>query len=111
MALSQAQRISSAAQIHALAVDAANANVFQKSEKRRYGSEVEVVDGLGKLVDIIYSGEEVTINETKVGSALDVVDGTGNLSDGIITRSTLRYSNEDVSKVETEKLRIPLTNN
>jgi hypothetical protein len=107
MALTQATRIGATA-LHALAVDAANANVFQQSEKRRYGSEVEVVDGLGKLVDIIYSGEEITVTETKIGTALDAVDGQGDLNTGIITRSSLKFSNEDVSKVETEKLKIPL---
>jgi hypothetical protein len=95
--------------LHALGVDSTDTKVFSKSQQRRFGSEVEIVNGQGKLEDIIYSGEEITETSEKVGVARDAVDGSGSLTTGIITRSSLRYSNEDISKVTTEKLIIPLT--
>jgi hypothetical protein len=107
MALAQAKKFG--ANIHALGVDSNDANTISKSVRRRYGSEVEVVDGKGKLLDVIFSGEELTETTTKTATNIDNV-GDGDINTGIITRSSVRFSNEDVSKVETEKLRIPLSN-
>lgn len=109
MAIQKAKVIADGTIPHALAAAGdANANIFSKSQQRRFGSEVEVVDGLGKLVDIIYSGEELTQTTEEVKSDIDVVNGEGSLETGIITRSSIRFSNEDVSKVTTEKLIVNL---
>ena len=87
-----------------------NVNVLSKSIQKKFGSRVEVVNGNGVIDDVIYSGEETSITETKVGTLIDVV-GDGNVSsnDGIVIRSSIKYSNEDVARVETEKLKITLT--
>jgi hypothetical protein len=83
-------------------------NTLSKSIQKKFGSRVEVVNGNGAIQDIIYSGEETSITETKVGTNIDAV-GNGNISEGIVIRSSIKYSNEDVSRVETEKLKITLT--
>lgn len=85
-------------------------NVISKSIQTKFGSRVEVVNGNGVIQDVIYSGEETSITETKVGASIDVV-GNGNVSDvnGIVIRSSIKYSNEDVSRVETERLKITMT--
>jgi hypothetical protein len=87
-----------------------NANILSKSIQKKFGSRVEVVNGNGVIDDVIYSGEETSITETKVGTLIDVV-GNGNVSDanGIVIRSSIKYSNEDVARVETERLKITLT--
>lgn len=87
-----------------------NANILSKSIQTKFGSRVEVVNGNGVIQDVIYSGEETSITETTVGTNIEVV-GNGNVSDanGIVIRSSIRYSNEDVSRVETEKLKITMT--
>ena len=87
-----------------------NANILSKSIQTKFGSRVEVVNGNGVIQDVIYSGEETSITETKVGANIDNV-GSGNVSDanGIVIRSSIKYSNEDVSRVETEKLKITMT--
>ena len=81
-----------------------NANILSKSIQKKFSSEVEVVDGNGVIIDIIYSGAEQTETTTEVGDALANV-GTGDMSSGIITRSSVKYSNEDVVKMETEKIK------
>jgi hypothetical protein len=87
-----------------------NANILSKSIQKKFGSRVEVVNGNGVIDDVIYSGEETSITETKVGTLIDAV-GNGNVSDanGIVIRSSIKYSNEDVARVETERLKITLT--
>jgi hypothetical protein len=80
-----------------------NANILSRSIQKKFSSEVEVVDGNGVIVDIIYSGAEQTETTTEVGDNIANV-GTGDINTGIITRSSVKYSNEDVIKTETEKI-------
>jgi hypothetical protein len=78
--------------------------VVSKSTQRRYGSENEVVGGDGEIFDIIYSGEEEAITETTMGNATTLEMsgiGTGNPT---IIRRKIDLSNEDMVRVEEEKL-------
>ena len=84
-------------------------NVMSKSTQSKFGSRVEIVNGNGVIDDIIYSGEETNITETKIANHRDAI-GNGELGDdGVVIRSSIKFSNEDVSKVETERLKIKLT--
>ena len=85
-----------------------NVNILSKSIQAKFGSRVEVVNGNGVITDVIYSGEETMITETKIATVRDVI-GDGDLNTGITIRSSIKYSNEDVSRVETEKLNIVVT--
>lgn len=91
----------------ALTFGTGNADLLSKSTQTKFGSRVEVVNGNGVITDVIYSGEETTITETKIASERDTV-GDGELGNGIIIRSSIKFSNEDVSRVETEKLMITI---
>jgi hypothetical protein len=89
-----------------------NIDILSKTTQRRYGSEVEIVKGNGEVNDVIYSGAENTITETKIQDAFKfgsekMGDGTLN-SGGVLTRMSLQASNEDLVRVEQEKLEIKL---
>jgi hypothetical protein len=94
---------------HALGVSSGGGDtkVFSKSVQRRFGSEVEVVNAQGKLEDIIYTGEETSITEVKLGTEAEAVSVNPG-DNSIISRSVVRFSNEDVAKVETETLKFKL---
>jgi len=80
--------------------------VIATSTQRKYSSEVEVIGGDGELVDVVYSGPEETIVETSYSSTFNHSQiGGGSYAAGIITRTSIQYSNEDMSKVETEKVK------
>jgi len=82
--------------------------VVSQSTQRRYSSENEVVGGDGEVFDIVYSGEEDAVTETKVGgtSTMSHSDiGTGSGTAGIIMRRKISLSNEDMVRVEEEKLK------
>lgn len=80
--------------------------VIATSKQRKYSSEVEVVGGDGELVDVVYSGPEETIVETKYESTFNHTDiGSGSYDQGIIIRRSIQYSNEDMAKTETEKIK------
>jgi hypothetical protein len=87
-------------------------DVISRSKQSRYGSEVEIVKGNGEVNDVIYSGAENTITETKIQDAITFPTtkiGDGTLTNGgIVTRIALQASNEDLVRVETEKLEITL---
>ena len=87
-------------------------DVLSRSTQKRYGSEVEIVKGNGEVNDVIYSAPENTITETKIQESISFPAtkiGDGNLtSGGIVTRIALQASNEDLVRVETEKLEIAL---
>ena len=90
-----------------------NTELLSKTTQRRYGSEVEIVKGDGEVHDVIYSGAESTVTETKYSDAFDFEGaetiGAGELNDGgVTTRISLQASNEDLVRVETEKLLIEL---
>ena len=82
--------------------------VISTSTQRKYSSEKELVGGDGEIVDIIYTGAEETITETRYDTTNPVKTniGTGNLTTGVIMRASIMFSNEDMSKVEEEKLKI-----
>jgi hypothetical protein len=86
--------------------------LLSKTTQKRYGSEVEIVKGNGEVYDVIYSGEESTITETRIKDAFKFAGekmGDGNLSSGgVLTRISLQASNEDLVRVEQEKLEIKL---
>ena len=89
-----------------------NLEVLSRSMQKKYGSEVEIVKGNGEVNDVIYSGAETTITETKIIDSITFpteLIGSGTLnSGGIITRISLQASNEDLVRVETEKLEIDI---
>lgn len=83
-----------------------SADVYRKSERHAFGSSVDVVDGQGKLIDIIYAGKEITITElasANGGGGNSANLGEGSLETGIITKRRRILSNEDMEKIETEK--------
>ena len=84
-----------------------SADVYRKSERHAFGSSVDVVDGQGKLIDIIYAGKEITITELASanggGGGNSGNIGDGSLEAGIITKRRRILSNEDMEKIETEK--------
>lgn len=80
--------------------------VIATSKQRKYSSEVEVIGGDGELVDVVYSGAEETLVETSYSNSFNHGQiGSGSYASGIITRTSIQYSNEDMSKVETEKVK------
>jgi hypothetical protein len=81
--------------------------VISKSTQNSFQSEVELVGGDGELVDVLYSGSESTVTETKYGTTFEHgTIGTGTYTgDGIIAKVSVQYSNEDASKVVTERLK------
>lgn len=87
-------------------------DVLSRSTQKKYGSEVEIVKGNGEVNDVIYSGAENTITETKIIDSITFPTtkiGDGTLTNGgIVTRIALQASNEDLVRVETEKLEIKL---
>jgi hypothetical protein len=87
-------------------------DILSRSVQHKYGSEVEIIKGNGEVNDVIYSGAESTITETKIQDSITfpttkIGDGTLN-TDGIITRIALQASNEDLVRVETERLKIEI---
>lgn len=84
-----------------------SANILSRSIQKKFSSEVEVVDGNGVIKDIIYSGAEQTEVTTEIGANIANV-GAGDINTGIVTRSSVKYSNEDVIKTETEKISFSL---
>lgn len=86
--------------------------IISTSKQKRYGSEVEIVGPDGEIVDVVYSGAEETITTTEYTEATAIGNdemGSGNLNgDGVLTRLSLQLSNEDMAKVEKERLRIEL---
>jgi hypothetical protein len=91
----------------AFGTGSSSADVRSVSIQKKYGSENEVVNGLGVVEDVIYSGAETTTTETKAADAVDTL-ASGSLLAGIVTKSSIKYSNEDVNIVSTEKLSITL---
>jgi hypothetical protein len=92
-------------------------DILSRSVQKKYGSEVEIVKGNGEVNDVIYSGKENTITETKIIDSITFptdaasLIGSGTLTNGgIITRISLQASNEDLVRVETEKLEIEIGN-
>lgn len=86
--------------------------IISTSRQKRYGSEVEIVGPDGEIVDVVYSGAEETITTTEYTEST-AIEGTamgdGDLNDdGVLTRVSLQLSNEDMAKVEKERLRIEL---
>ena len=80
--------------------------VISKSTQRSYQSEVELVGADGELVDVCYSGAEESITETKYGDEFEHGEvGSGSYAEGIITKVSIQYSNEDASKMVTEKIK------
>lgn len=82
--------------------------VISQTTQRRYSSENEVVGGDGEVFDIVYSGEEDSVTETKVGGSttLNTNDiGTGSGTTGVVIRRKIDLSNEDMVRVEEEKLK------
>jgi hypothetical protein len=88
-------------------------NILSKSTQKRYGSEVEVVKGDGETHDVIYSGAESMVTTTKIQDAIEVPDtalGTGNIgAEGVLMRVSVQASNEDLVRVEEERLQIDLS--
>ena len=89
-------------------------DILSRSTQKKYGSEVEIVKGNGEVNDVIYSGAENTVTETKIIDSITfpaekIGDGTLT-SGGIITRISLQASNEDLVRVEMEKLEIEIGN-
>lgn len=86
--------------------------IISTSRQRRYGSEVEIVGPDGEVVDVVYSGAEETITTTEYTETTTIEDtelGDGGLNtDGVLTRVSLQLSNEDMAKVEKERLLIEL---
>jgi hypothetical protein len=86
--------------------------IISTNRQKRYGSEVEITGPDGELIDVVYSGAEETITTTEYTQATTVdatAMGDGNLNtDGVLTRVSLQLSNEDMAKVEKERLRIEL---
>lgn len=82
-------------------------SVRSVSVQKKYGSEVEVVNGAGVIDDVIYSGAETTTSTVTASDTVDALGG-GSLTTGIVTRSSIQFSNEDVNLVSTETLSIPL---
>jgi len=86
----------------------ASTGVVSQSTQRRYSSENEVVGGDGEVFDIVYSGEEDAVTETKVGGVASMSHsdiGTGSGTAGIVMRRKISLSNEDMVRVEEEKLK------
>jgi hypothetical protein len=82
------------------------AGIISKSTQNSFQSEVELVGGDGELVDVLYSGAESTVTETKYGTTFEhAAIGAGDYSSGITTKVSIQYSNEDATKVVTEKLK------
>jgi hypothetical protein len=80
--------------------------VIAKSTQRKFTSEVELVGGDGELADVVYSGPEETTTETKYDSTFNHGQlGSGAYGTGIIIRASISYSNEDMAKVEVEKIK------
>ncbi len=94
----QAQRIGQS--YHALAIGNSG-GVMAKSESRRFSSSNEIAGAQGELLAIVYSGEELQTTETTLGSSLTNVSASGNQ---VTTRSSVKMSNEDVTKQEVEKI-------
>lgn len=86
--------------------------IISTSKQKRYGSEVEIVGPDGELIDVVYSGAEETITTTEYTDSTTIEStpmGDGDLNgDGLLTRLSLQLSNEDMAKVEKERLRIEL---
>lgn len=83
--------------------------IISRSTQNKYGSEVEIMAGDGEVKDVVYSGAETTLTETQYSTTqeIDLTElGGGSLSDGVITRLSMQYSNEDLIRMETEKLKI-----
>jgi hypothetical protein len=79
--------------------------IISKSTQNSFQSEVELVGGDGELIDVLYSGAESTVTETKYGTTFDhTTIGAGTYDTGITTKVSIQYSNEDATKVVTEKL-------
>jgi hypothetical protein len=92
-------------------VGPAGLGVISKSTQRRYGSEVEIVGGDGEIVEKVYSGAEDTEVTTEYVNSTNMPTdalGTGDIRTGVLTRVSLQMTNEDMAKVEKEKLKITL---
>jgi hypothetical protein len=89
-----------------------NLDILSRSVQKKYGSEVEIVKGNGEVDDVVYSGAENTITETKISNAFTFPAtkiGDGNLTNGgITTKISLQASNEDLVRITEEKLEITL---
>lgn len=80
--------------------------VIAKSTQRKYTSEVEMVGGDGELVDVVYTGPEETTTETKYDTNFNHgLLGSGSYASGIVTRTSINFTNEDMAKVEVEKIK------
>ena len=80
--------------------------IISKSTQRKFSSEVEIVGGDGELVDVVYTGGEETVTETKYATAFNhSALGAGTYATGITTRVSMQYTNEDMSKEEVEKIK------
>ena len=84
--------------------------IISTNKQKRYGSEVEIVGPDGELVDVVLSGAEETISTTEYQDSATFpaeTIGSGTLNgDGVLTRISLQLSNEDLAKVEKERLKI-----
>jgi hypothetical protein len=91
-----------------------NAAQAQVSVDSSYTTQIEIVDGTGELIDIIYGGEEHKITATEFtgvsGStsigALGATYSAGGVS-GYITKVNYSTSNEDVAKTNIEAIGSP----
>ena len=84
--------------------------IISTNKQKRYGSEVEIVGPNGEIVDVVLSGAEETISTTEYQDSTAFPSetiGSGTLNnDGVLTRVSLQLSNEDLAKVEKERLKI-----
>ena len=80
--------------------------IIATSKQQKYSSEVEVIGADGETVDVVYTGAEETITETKYSTTFDhATVGSGTYATGLITRVSLQSTNEDMSKSEVEKIK------
>ncbi len=78
--------------------------IISTSTRKSFNSEVELVGGDGELIDVLYSGAENTITETKYGDTFVHAIGGGTYDTGITVKQSIQYSNEDATRVTVEKL-------
>jgi hypothetical protein len=75
--------------------------VIARTTTKRYASEVEVLNDVGGLEDVIYSGAEVTESTTKIGGTMGNLGADGST---VTSRVRVELSNEDVARTTTESL-------
>lgn len=97
--------------------DDASNKIVSKTIQKSFDSENEVMSGSGGVKDVVYSGQQEQITETKYAGAdwfneLKISTEFGSDGalggEGVVTSYKAELSNEDLVKVTLERLKITL---